>query len=394
MLRHQNGLGMEMDLKQLMDLGLSVYYENLESLSREEQTDLLNQIFSINVSNEPVLALVNDFALKHKLFTDILDDNDNLFKVQSFCGNHIVSLNKPYKKAEYNYRRDRYYNDNDLMETLNYFDLDKDQFWYLTLFCWYYVNSLTTKLCYTSPTIEKELNLIVDGIKSMEFNQSDWREAYPKYPGQITLNIEGQQKPYKVCNPQTLNVLSVLIKQFLAQKHDEYTDFALTCGGYTDKEGIRIKYLEGLESKSAEEEKDYRKKSLEYYMADAYDFDDSETRRLALFHYYMKTSIETPTEEKEDTNNQSLFKITHSKTFLISKMIYILNILPTNGNNESEKQTEAEKKLLPYYNDRRYFVDKIKNCFKSCNCGVKQLDTQEDVDKYLKWLSEQKQKMQ
>lgn len=377
---------MEMDFAQLMESGLPISRDEINNLSKPERHSILREVFSLPVADEPLLYLVNDFAHKHHLEEEYLDDGANLDVVRHFCGNHILSLLRPDKKTAYKIQRDKFKNDYHVLASIKDFNIeDPDQLWYLLLFCKKHVDRLTTKLSIMTPSVDEELNIMIDEIAKMEFNRDDWDSADPLNEGWLELHIDGGDK--KISNHYTLHLLSKLIKQFLNKNHTEEEELILS--NHFEMRSAKEKrwyYLDGKSSLTEEEEKE-----LDSLSKDVIKGDDSilteesnKFKKIALFKYFIIDYFNNPKEGRHNVEDYydghgAGIACIRNKWLLISKLItYIYSygeLWPLN------KET-----LKNLYDKEKYLKDLLK--FKEPE--LQDMQTPEGIKYFLRNISDKR----
>ena len=112
-------------------------------------------------------------------------------------------------------KKQQFLKDKDLQSILEYYGLDPDKFWYLSLFIVDYINDL-----YTSATIREEFQALIDEVEQMTDE------------GNLSLRI-GKKKAVKIEHIDTIRFMTQVLKAYL-ESHD--TDKAL----FLDKESRKL----------------------------------------------------------------------------------------------------------------------------------------------------------
>ena len=338
---------MEMELKLLLESGLKAYYDDPSSFSPKERRQIFKDIRKLlsttSLEKEPLLQLVLDYYTetinKRKIdkaweYGDVMAvaQYESKFKyegVQDF----LFGLIKTFHKAQgelYVKQREAYYNDKEVLASIIDFGINPDQFWFLLQFCKYYVFSQTKNLYKRYPSVREDLEMLIDAISKMEFDDSDWDSAYPRFCGELTIKINNK-KQHNIINHKALNLLSTIIKEYLNKKHDYDIDYHLNNQDIQEsKDLIKYMYCIGNKSKLTEDEKTFCKTYNPWFdKEEEIKYDSIMSRRMALFTYYIEQFLKDKVGHEKSVcvyypeYNESV-GINHDKLFLISKLIYIL----------------------------------------------------------------------
>ena len=344
---------MEKDLQQLMESGLSE--KDLRSITCKQ----INELFKFNVGKEPKLSLVNDFAHKHHLEDEFFDEGGNLDIVRRFCGNHILSLNKPDKRVIYTKQRESFKADFHVLASIRDFNIeDPDQVWYLLMFCKKHVDDLTSKLPFKNPSVKEELETLVDEISAMNFNNEDWTQGYPEYNGYIDITVGGRDK-HTIKSHYSLHLLSDLINQYLHRIHTEQELFIMDNHfDMEDKDQLRWKYLNGKECLTTEEEKElrYLDKTLLLRSDNSVLFEERDKyKKIALLKFFIIDYFNNEGTVKHSVdyyyeNQCKGMDCLHNRLWLVAKLISYIS-------NYGELWPINRVKL---YNEESYLKDNLK----------------------------------
>ena len=366
---------MEMDLKTLLDKGLEFYYEDLDNLSHEEVKQIEEDIEAIisteALEKEPALVLVLDFFIKtiynkrvaafweigDMLGLGLIESEEKYLEVQDFLRYLIYTHHKPVGLS-YIKQYKAYYNDKGVLATIKDFGFDPEQFWYLLHFCKYYVNSRTKNLDKSYPSVREDLEMLVNEISKMEFDNIDWRISLPRTKGELSIKVD--KKQHKIIHHTTLHLLSTIVQEYLDKKHDYDTDYHLNVHELQISDKL-IKYLYCRHniSKLTVEEKEFYNTYNPFNKEDVREtqYDSrSNMRRVALFTYYIEHYLDGRVGHKNyvyeiytDYDNHSE-GINHDKLFLISQLLYIM------GSDLHQISKEKRHNLL----EKNYLKDCLK----------------------------------
>ena len=342
-----------MELRRLLDSGLKAYYVEPEKLSHEDKKQIIKAFQKIispdALEKESVLELVLNFYMTNIHFKRIdsclkcddmqgmayLESDGKYLEVQDFLRKHICfySFNKeegiPYY-YRYKKQREAYYNDKEILASIKDFGIDPDQFWYLLQFCKDYVMSLTKGLEKRYLSVREDLNMLVNEISKMGFDNEEWDKAYPRSLGEMTVKVEDN---HKITNYKTLHLLMRLVKDYLNKKHDYETNIYLDAQEFQQsKDLIKYMYCINNEEHLTDKEREFLDSYnpwLDKSKDTKYD-SKSDSRRMALFTYYIEQFLKGKEGQKKyvyeyyPDYNQGV-GINHNKLFLISKLIYIMS---------------------------------------------------------------------
>ncbi len=344
---------MEMDLKTLLDKGLDFYFEDLENLSYEEVEQIEKDIKAIisteALEKESSLSLVLDFYMKniyYKIVDGLWEVGDmyaiglmeselKYDEVQKFLLKLIYSLHKPIGTS-YIKQRELYNNDKELLASIRDFGLEPEQFWFLLQFCKYDVISQTKNLDKAYPSIKEDLEMLMNEIAKMEFDDKDWRVSLPRTNGELIIKV-GSNEQHKIFHHTTLHLLYIIIKEYLDRKHDHDTDIHLNLHELQKSNNL-IRYLYCMRNKSklSIEEKNFYDSYNPFFNEDYRETkynSKSSMRIIALFTYYIEQFLKEREVQKQDKKKyvyeyypdyNPAVGINHSKLFLISKLLYIM----------------------------------------------------------------------
>ncbi len=383
-----------MELEVLLNKGLSEYYEdNYQSLNLQQRKEIRTEIMHMNVCEVTSLALVMDFANKHEISKSKYDEVNNPYFIRKFCFDYIVG-NAPFDN--YKDKQSYYSGDHSVLQSIEAFNLDTKQIWFLLMFCIYYVDYKTRNIVYKSLSIRKQLKSIVDEVAKMIFSGDNWILDYPKHVGTLTLKVEGRSE-IEINDVRTIHLLSSLIQHFLKEDHDVETTEALNKrNNVFSRKMIEFAYINRtrrkmkIPFKKINDAKYIASKAPNYYKiitADTYNtHEDMTLKRVALFKFYV---IEYFNENNYNKQYEyTINSYTKSPYFIISKLLSILDywgIKRTNKENEYQKNKDVKKQIdkkkeerkKRLYEDIRYLRGTL---------GEYDINEEKDEKEYLKSL--------
>lgn len=363
---------MEMELSHLLESGITYYYKDYSSFSPAQKRKIhkvVNEMMNTkNIDSEPVLKLVIDFYLNNEykknmagaykigdmLGVALYEEDYKYFDLNPFLNKIIFSFNSP-KGEKYVSQRNDYFADKEVQASIKDYGIDPSQFWFFLQYCKYYVISKTKKLDKSYPSVRQDLEMLVSEITRMEFEDKDWTNAYPRYTGSLSIDIEGSEK-HSIIHYKTLHLLATIIQDYLEQKHSYETNLFLDNPEYMEsREFIKYMYCRGNKDIMTEEEKEFYETYnpwLDNSLETKYDT-GANMRIVALFTYFVEQFLKDRNPQKkyvyeyyQDYNHG--IGINHNKLFLISKLLYIM------GPDIHGIDKEKRKKL---YDDPRYLKD-------------------------------------
>lgn len=222
--------------------------------------------------DEPLLEYVVDFA--NKVFPTY--DGEGFYESNMpdlFGIRYVKGIIKPIGV-------DKYLDDKlEIQYTLDAFGLDSNKFWYLCLFLKDYVKGQTTNAIKTNPTHREELSNLLDELNKMNINIKYDRILSAEKGGELSFKVEGGKKVV-ITDKTTLIYINVAITTFM----EKYNNIL-------DKSTLDIKATTSL--------------SLIY--------------QIYLFNKYLSIFLKPLVAKKGTIASKD-------KSFLISKMIYVLSI--------------------------------------------------------------------
>lgn len=222
--------------------------------------------------DEPLLEYVVDFA--NKVFPSYNEDGFYESNMPDLFGiRYVKGMVKPIGF-------DKYLDDKlEIQSTLDAFGLDSNKFWYLCLFLKDYVKGQTTNAIKTNPTHREELSNLLDELNKMNIKIKYDRILSAEKGGELSFKIEGGKKVV-ITDKTTLIYINVAITTFM-EKYNKILD----------KSTLDIKATTSL--------------PLIY--------------QIYLFNKYLSIFLK-PLVAKKGA------RASKDKSFLISKMIYVLSI--------------------------------------------------------------------
>lgn len=220
--------------------------------------------------DEPLLEYVVDFA--NKVFPAY--DGEDFYESNMpdlFGDRYVKGIIKPIGF-------DKYLDDKlEIQYTLDAFGLDSNKFWYLCLFLKDYVKGQTTNAIKTNPTHREELSNLLDELNKMNIKCD--RILSAEKGGELSFKVEGGKKVV-ITDKTTLIYINVAITTFM-EKYNKILD----------KSTLDIEATTSL--------------PLIY--------------QIYLFNKYLSMFLKPLVAKKGD-------RASKDKSFLISKMIYVLSI--------------------------------------------------------------------
>lgn len=222
--------------------------------------------------DEPLLEYVVDFA--NKVFPTY--DGESFYESNMpdlFGDRYVKGIIKPIGV-------DKYLDDKlEIQYTLDAFGLDSNKFWYLCLFLKDYVKGQTTNAIKTNPTHREELSNLLDELNKMNITIKCDRILSAEKGGELTFKVEGGKKVV-ITDKTTLIYINAAITTFM-EKYNKILD----------KSTLDIKATTSL--------------PLIY--------------QIYLFNKYLSMFLKPLVAKKGTIASKD-------KSFLISKMIYVLSI--------------------------------------------------------------------
>lgn len=222
--------------------------------------------------DEPLLEYVVDFA--NKVFPAY--DGEGFYESNMpdlFGIRYVKGMIKPIGF-------DKYLDDKlEIQYTLDAFGLDSNKFWYLCLFLKDYVKGQTTNAIKTNPTHREELSNLLDELNKMNIKIKYDRILSAEKGGELTFKVEGGKKVV-ITDKTTLIYINAAITTFM-EKYNKILD----------KSTLDIKATTSL--------------PLIY--------------QIYLFNKYLSMFLKPLVAKKGTIASKD-------KSFLISKMIYVLSI--------------------------------------------------------------------
>lgn len=222
--------------------------------------------------DEPLLEYVVDFA--NKVFPTY--DREGFYESNMpdlFGIRYVKGMIKPIGF-------DKYLDDKlEIQSTLDAFGLDSNKFWYLCLFLKDYVKGQTTNAIKTNPTHREELSNLLDELNKMNIKIKYDRILSAEKGGELSFKVEGGKKVV-ITDKTTLIYINAAITTFM----EKYNNIL-------DKSTLDIKATTSL--------------PLIY--------------QIYLFNKYLSMFLKPLVAKKGTIASKD-------KSFLISKMIYVLSI--------------------------------------------------------------------
>ena len=365
-------------LKDLLDNGIPDY----NSLERQARNDKYKEIVSLDVRNEPCLELVNDFASKHinKGATEKEREEYRTSVIKRFCLDYILKKRPFCRTAAL--KKD-YYNDYEIQGSYQCFEIDPEKFWYLLLFCRFYVNALTGFIPIKKQSVREQLQSFVQEVSKMDFSSDNWINSYyPNHAGKISFYLDKDRKSLiNITDPRTIHLLYMLIKKYLSDKHDKATSYSLDINNELNeniRSFINMSNKVSLPPTFKELTDSISNKTLTEQQSKLFDIAEWQTyvssektyqvKTISLMCYYLMAYIGNAKvtnkqmcdffPEYNDKNNKDLYhhrsdRISVSKWFLLSRLIYKLKFLPIRTNDQKNNDR--------FYNDAHYLEDYLRN---------------------------------
>jgi hypothetical protein len=222
--------------------------------------------------DEPLLEYVVDFA--NKVFPSYNEDGFYESNMPDLFGDRYVKgIIKPIGV-------DKYLDDKlEIQYTLDAFGLDSNKFWYLCLFLKDYAKGQTTNAIKTNPTHREELSNLLDELNKMNIKIKYDRILSAEKGGELSFKVEGGKKVV-ITDKTTLIYINAAITTFM----EKYNNIL-------DKSTLDIKATTSL--------------PLIY--------------QIYLFNKYLSMFLKPLVAKKGTIASKD-------KSFLISKMIYVLSI--------------------------------------------------------------------
>ena len=165
--------------------------------------------------DEPLLEYVVDFA--NKVFPTY--DREGFYESNMpdlFGDRYVKGIIKPIGV-------DKYLDDKlEIQYTLDAFGLDSNKFWYLCLFLKDYVKGQPTNAIKTNPTHRKELSNLLDVLNKMNINIKYDRILSATRGGELSLKVEGVKKVV-ITDKTTLIYINAAITIFM-EKYNKILD--------------------------------------------------------------------------------------------------------------------------------------------------------------------------
>lgn len=222
--------------------------------------------------DEPLLEYVVDFA--NKVFPTY--DREGFYESNMpdlFGDRYVKGMIKPIGF-------DKYLDDKlEIQSTLDAFGLDSNKFWYLCLFLKDYAKGQTTNAIKTNPTHREELSNLLDELNKMNIKIKYDRILSAEKGGELSFKVEGGKKVV-ITDKTTLIYINAAITTFM----EKYNNIL-------DKSTLDIKATTSL--------------PLIY--------------QIYLFNKYLSMFLKPLVAKKGTIASKD-------KSFLISKMIYVLSI--------------------------------------------------------------------
>lgn len=222
--------------------------------------------------DEPLLEYVVDFA--NKVFPTYVGESFYESNMPDLFGDRYVKgIIKPIGV-------DKYLDDKlEIQYTLDAFGLDSNKFWYLCLFLKDYVKGQTTNAIKTNPTHREELSNLLDELNKMKIKIKYDSILSAEKGGELTFKVEGGKKVV-ITDKTTLIYINAAITTFM----EKYNNIL-------DKSTLDIEATTSL--------------PLIY--------------QIYLFNKYLSMFLKPLVAKKGTIASKD-------KSFLISKMIYVLSI--------------------------------------------------------------------
>lgn len=222
--------------------------------------------------DEPLLEYVVDFA--NKVFPSYNEDGFYESNMPDLFGiRYVKGMVKPIGV-------DKYLDDKlEIQYTLDAFGLDSNKFWYFCLFLKDYVKGQTTNAIKTNPTHREELSNLLDELNKMNINIKYDSTLSAEKGGELSFKVEGGKKVV-ITDKTTLIYINVAITTFMKKYNN-----------ILDESTLDINVTTSL--------------SLIY--------------QIYLFNKYLSMFLK-PLVAKKGA------RASKDKSFLISKMIYVLSI--------------------------------------------------------------------
>ena len=222
--------------------------------------------------DEPLLEYVVDFA--NKVFPTYVGESFYESNMPDLFGiRYVKGMIKPIGV-------DKYLDDKlEIQYTLDAFGLDSNKFWYLCLFLKDYVKGQTTNAIKTNPTHREELSNLLDELNKMKIKIKYDSILSAEKGGELTFKVEGGKKVV-ITDKTTLIYINAAITTFM----EKYNNIL-------DKSTLDIEATTSL--------------PLIY--------------QIYLFNKYLSMFLKPLVAKKGTIASKD-------KSFLISKMIYVLSI--------------------------------------------------------------------
>lgn len=347
----------------------TLLHSDIPTSEKKTIIDIKTIAANIDTLHEDCLCLVNDLVRKHKLDT-IDPEGKNYPLVRKFCLDYIKRQH-PFVFAT-QIRKD-YNEDYQIQASFKHLDMDPDKFWYLLLFCIFYVDSIMKRLIRKSPPVRKQLESFVDNVSKMNFDDKNWMNSAPKLSGTLSFCVdELNETKITIKDPYAIHLIASLINDYLNLKHDNFTNLQLDkehpvlSGDEMYKFGKMSHVKIPFDQLSKPEELTEEQKAFyNLVLSDPYErYDKSEVDKIRLFKElvfdYINTASPTTKCVKDffpDYDGNDNVKVTVSKWFLLSKLIYRLKYLrlQPKGNESKEKRSKS-----CLYNDPDFLKNYLK----------------------------------
>ena len=207
-------------------------------------------------------------------------------------------------------RQEKYLASTEVQETIRAFGLDVAKFWYLCLCIKDYVEGCTIAAPVKKNSPREALKNLVAELDKM---QPTFNPNFIKVTNNGELTLKVGKHPVRIKNGQTLSLISVALKDFLA-KNDGLSNL--------------------LDSACI-------------------DFEDtailSPIKQLYLFDYYLSSFLKDLVADKTIESSQANRKISYDKRLLVSRMIYVLGLSNDKRFNTEYSESGDKSNFLKNY---------------------------------------------
>ena len=207
-------------------------------------------------------------------------------------------------------RQEKYLASTEVQDTIRAFGLDATKFWYLCLCIKDYVEGYTIAAPVMNISPREELKNLVAELDKM---QPTFNPNFIKVTNNGELTLKVDKHPVRIKEGQTLSLISVALKDFLA-KNDGLSNLLDTA---------------------------------------SIDFEDtailSPIKQLYLFDYYLSSFLKDLIADKTIESTQANRKISYDKRLLVSRMIYVLGLSNDKRFNTEYSESGDKSNFLKNY---------------------------------------------